>query len=617
MAYVPVNVSFEDASQEKRLDRLDGGSNVKYVEALISDLQSPYMMNLNADDRGALTKRDGQTEYHTFDGGPVHGIYYYKGKFICAHGTKLSSWDGVSESLLMSGLADNDGIFFVVADTLLYKNEDDYIQYDGITAGNVEGYDPTLTINRQPTGGGTKNEAWNLLSTGFKDSFRGDGTSTAYTLSLTGLDADQVIASMDGGANWNKTEGTHFSVNRSTGIVTWNTAPPDGSTLTYDNVLIKAHKTFPGMLDMVRKCKYVTQYGGGSNDSRIFMAGADLYPNVYRYTGLTGNTMNDYRYFPETSFNRIGSDFKFITGFVKYYAKLVIFKEDSIFSITYTYNPTSGSSFPVQQLNAQIGCDMPQSIQIINNAPVFCHTQYGVYTMVQTLLENEKNLMPLSGNINGSVFRPGLLDEDQEDLKKATSVDYDGKYWICVGKKVWVWDYILSPYTGGADDLLKWFLYDEINANCWLIKDREIYHGNRSTGRIAKFIPEWNDFGQPINGIFRSKLFNFGFPEWIKTVTGIWLTTRSGTNTNITLKFYDDDNVLIETRIIKSKSFSLIGFSLANFSLAVYRFPRTIPEKLKQRKIINWQFEISNNELNKNLSIMSVVIAYTLDKKVK
>ena len=56
---------------------------------------------------------------------------------------------------------------------------------------------------------------------------------------------------------------------------------------------------------------------------------------------------------------------------------------------------------------------------------------------------------------------------------------------------------------------------------------------------------------------------------------------------------------------------------MTNFSLAVFRFPVTLFVKLKQKKIKNWQFEISNNELNKNLSAMSVAVSYELDKKVK
>lgn len=614
----PFKIPRQEPPQSKILNRIDGGLNVKYVESQISDTQSPDMENENCNDRGALTKRDGQTEFHTFNGGPVHGLFYYKDKFVCAHSTKLSTWDGTTETAVMTGLGDKDGVFFVVADVLLYMNGADFIQWDGTTAKEVEGYTPELTIGRSPSGGGTVKQEWNLLSSSFIDSFEGDGTSTAYTLSLDSLDETPVTASIDGGATWNKTEGTDFSVDRATGIVTWNEPPPDGKLLTDDNVKIKAYKTIEGFKDRVKKNMYVAQYGGGSNDSRIFIAGDPDNSNVYRHTGLTGNAKDDYRYWPENSFNRIGSDFRMITGFAKYYAKLIVFKEEAIYSVTYTYNPGTGSSYPVQQLNSQFGCDMPGSIQIIGNAPVWAHTQYGVYTLTQTWIESEKNVDSLSGNINGASFRPGLLDENEDALKKCSSTDYDGKYWLCVGSKVWVWDYSLSPYVPGqADDMLKWFYYTKINANCFLIHERELYHGDRATGKLTKFVDAWNDYGEAILGRWKSKLFDFDMFSWIKTVREVRLKTRSGNNSTIILNFYDDNNVLIDTQTIKAKSFSWVEFSWIGLSWAIYRFPQVFAKKVKQKGLIHWQVEIINNEVNKNLSIMGLEATFSLDKKVK
>lgn len=615
--YTPMKLPKPPQANEKRLDVLDGGLNVKYVESLINDSQSPYMLNLNANDRGALTKRQGQAEFHEFNGGPVHALTYYKNKWVCAHSTKLSTWDGETETAVMTGLADSDGVFFVVADILLYLNGTNYIQWDGTTAKDVEGYIPTITLGRAPSGGGTAHEEWNLISSGFTDSFNGTSSDTAYTLSFDNLDDTPVTAKVFNSVTkaWeDKTEGVHFSVNRTTGVVTFNEAPGEG----INNVRVTAYKTFSGVADRVKKCKYVAQYGGGSNDSRIFIAGSPDYPNVYRWTGLTGNTTDDYRYFPENSFNRIGNDFKYITGFAKFYALLIIFKEDSIFSIKYSYNSETGSSFPVQLLNSQVGCDMPGSIQIIANAPVWCHTQYGIYTMVQTWIENEKNIISMSGNINGATFRPGLLDEDFKDLVACSSVDFDGKYWLCVGSKVWVWDYELSPFINdGNENKYKWFPYDNINANCFYIHDRELYHGNRTTGRITKFITDWNDYGEPIYAVWKSKLFDFDYADWLKTVSEIWLKSRSGTNTIITIVFYDDNNEITETATLKSKSFSWSTFSWSEFSWAVYRFPLITKFKPKQKKISHWQIQISNNELNKNLSIMGLTVKYTLDTKVK
>ncbi len=429
-------------------------------------------------------------------------------------------------------------------------------------------------------------------------------------MSLTNLDAAAVIAWING---VQKTEGVDFTVNRTTGIVTFTAAPASGT----NTLVIQAEKTQAGFADRIKKCIYVELYGGGSNDTRLFIAGNEDYKNVYRYSGLTGNTAYDFKYFPENSFNRIGSDAKLITGFSKYYGKLIAFKEDQIFSISYSY--TNGTStFPVQSLNSKMGCNMPGSIQIIGDAPVFAHSQYGVYTIVSTLLENEKNVKTLSANIEGSTFRPGLLDETEEDLKNCSSVDADGKYWLCVGSKVWVWDYKLSPYPNGlTDDSLKWFPYDNINANCFLVIERELYYGDRSTGRLVKFIDNYNDLSQPINAYMVTKSFNFDLPDWEKTVPELWIVTRSGTNTTLEITYYDDYNVTSDPVTVKSASFSAASLNLANFSVAVYRFPITVKRKPKLKKIRNVQFKIANNELNRNLSIMSMVISFEPEQKVK
>jgi hypothetical protein len=261
---------------------------------------------------------------------------------------------------------------------------------------------------------------------------------------------------------------------------------------------------------------------------------------------------------------------------------------------------------------------MKPATQIIGDAPVFANTDYGVYTIVSTLIENEKNVKPLSANIEGSAFRPGLLDEAEDDLKNCSSVDADGKYWLCVGSKVWAWDYKLSPYPNGlTDDSLKWFPYDNINANCFLVLERELYYGDRDTASLVKFIDNYNDFGQPINAYWKSKLFNFELPDWQKTIPELRFSTRSGTNSTIDITYYDDSDEIADPVIVKSKSFSWSDFKWSEFTWDKYRFPVTITRKPKLKKIINFQVMLSNNEINKNLSIISLIILYELEQKTR
>ena len=613
MPYIPVQANFDEETLEKRIDRLDGGINVKFVESLIGDTQSPDMINLNANDRGALTKRAGQVVEHEFSEGPIHAIYYYKNKWVVAHGTKISTWDGSPEVEIASGLTSKKGKFFTFSDYLLYMNGVQFKQWDGVSCTDAEdsAYVPTTVIGRTPSGGGTAHEEWNLLTPRFKNSFTADGTSVDYYMSDIELDAATVKAWILG---VEKFENVDFTVNRFLGRITWNSPPALSGS---NSVEIQAEKTYEGMADMVKGCVYVELYGGGSNDTRLFIAGHNDYKNVYRYTGLTGNTAYDFKYFPENSFNRIGSDAKMITGFSKYYSKLIPFKEDQIYSVSYSYSGGE-SSFPVQSLNSQMGCDMPDTIRIIGDAPVFSNTQHGVHTIVSTWLENEKNIKHLSSNIDGAEYRPGLLDENVDDLKKASSTDADGKYWICVGSKVWVWDYVLSPFPNGlTDDSLKWFPYDNINANCFITVNRDLYYGDRDAGKLVKFIPFYNDFGQEINGYVDIKLFDFDLPDWEKAILDFWMKTRSGTNTTIKLTFYSDEEVIEETEVIISESFSLDNFSLNNFSIAVYRFPITFHKRPNMKKTVHFQARIANNELNKNLSVMGIVIGYELYQKVK
>src|SRR6185312_9790454 len=94
----------------------------------------------------------------------------------------------------------------------------------------------------------------------------------------------------------------------------------------------------------------------------------------------------------------------------KYYNKLVYLKERSIAFTTYS-NPVTqglwgasqiGASFPLFWINGSIGCDMPGSVQIIDNNVVFGNSELGVFVIVNVSIRDERNVRPISGNINGA-----------------------------------------------------------------------------------------------------------------------------------------------------------------------------------------------------------------------
>lgn len=594
--------------------RLDGGISYKYVESQLNDNQSPYMVNMNADDRGTLTKRNGQEYvYATSLGvGGVNGAFkrLYKNQRVFAWGTSIYTQSGNAAPVqIMTGLANAKGTFFQFNSILYYLNGVNYVQWDGTTAQHVAGYIPTLTISRPPAGGGTSFENLNLLSAGFKDSFSGDGTSTAYQLSQTGIDSTTVTATVNGVA---KTEGTDFTVDRTTGIVTFTSAPGGG---TPNNVIITAYKSNSDNVSMVKGCTIIETYGG-ENDTRVFFTGNPNYPNRLFRSGL-----NDPTYAPALAFQNVGTDMEAVTGLSKHFDRLIILKERSLFYSV--YDSTGGTvSFPTAPLNSAVGCDMPGTIQIIDNNIVFGNTEKGLYILVSTAVKDERIVRPISGNINGTFSRPGLLSMAKADLQAASSLDDGGKYWLCIGNIAYVWDYRLAPFLNSGnitvdDERISWFYYTNINANCWMNYDQEIFYGDRDNGLLVTFHELYHDFGNAIEGVWRSKLFNFNLPDYLKTINEVWFTTRAGSLSQINIKFINDNGETIGTSSVETSSFSWARFAWDTFSFAVSKFAPTIRMRPKVKKVVYFQVEFSNSVLNQNLSILSLIIRYLVLRKVK
>jgi hypothetical protein len=604
------------------------GINLKDADTAIGNGQSPYAINVNLDDGGKPAKRRGQTYLFTASKGSsgMHGYYkeLFQGKHVYAWSTGLYSYDEdtETESTLITGLADADGYFYVFNDVLYYKNGTDFIsvQSDFTTVDVIDslgGYIPTIMINKDYDGtGGDANEDINLIQPGFTELFNGDNSHTGFTLSYTDLDDTEVTASVGGVT---KTEDTDFTVNRTTGIVTFTTAPATGT----NNVSITAYKTFSGNSDMIVKATRAALYGGGTNDSRVFCCGNPDYKNAYFYSGLTGNTSTDALYYPYYGFNRIGSDAKEISNFSYLYAKLLALKEDGIYKIS--YSSSSGEvTFPAEILNRQVGCDMPDSVQIIKNFPVFGNTQSGLWTIVNVLTsDEEKNVEHISVLIDKPPVQVsdinGILEEETEDLQDATSLDDGKKYYLCINNHCWVWDYERSPYRGDETQLI-WFYYTNMSARAWHYSSREIYYADRDIGQLVRFHDNYNDFGEAIDGRWKTKLFNFGVIERKKDVPELVFTTRAVGNSTIQVIYYNDNGEQLENTAVPVsglKSFDWDDIDWDSFTWDVQRYAYPIRLRPKIKKINYFSAEFRNNVLNENLSVLSLVIKYTFSTYVK
>jgi len=624
-----------------RLPQINGGLNTRDPQHKIDDSQSPDMLNMWARN-GVLCKRWGQEyvkdrvsvdakgekTFFDLDFGAIHSISPLYEGFNVIHGNdKLYKVDlatgantaietvanAESTFLLFSGLLyfmDGADIWEISADFDVRKISDD------AEDEAQRPYKPIVYINCKPDmSESTASEAFNLIGAGFRVQYNGDGTSTTYKLPIKGLDTTAVRATV-GGADL--VENTGFTVNRTNGTVTFAIAPVKGT----NNVIITAYKTQAGFKERIVKCKVAIAFGGESADiqggTRVFVMKNPNpeYSRTYWYSDLGAGQSYGMKYFPDTQYEHLLQNNEPIMAAAKQGGELIIFKTRSLFAVTYEFDGQD-VYYPLREFNSTIGCDMPGSVQLIDNSLVFANTYGGVFTIVTTAGKQEENVKPVSANINMSLLH-------ETNLAAATSVDYDRKYWLCVGSVAYVWDYEIAPFYGYTDyekaqRRLVWFKFANIDAAVWHF-DKYLYYAARQkkgVSKLVRFIDAQSDFGSPIEAYWISKAYDFGLPNYLKTVLEVYPSLVAYSNSAATITVSSEQSYSFYTKTVEAESFSWRQFSWAYFTWAIQRYAKPCKLKPKMKNVVYCQVKLHNNEIYRDMGISDFCIDYIVNNKIK
>lgn len=594
---------------------ISGGLNLCDLEYMLADNQSPKMVNMWYDGR-VLGKRPGQRV--AAEGLPELLCAYRRGDELiaaAADGRLVAiSWDGKAAQVrdLYSGMTGGSGTFFSFGGRVYYLNGAEYLCYDGESCEPVTPYVPNIIINRPPSGeGGDLTDNYNRLTGAFRNTFSGDGTSTVYHLTGTGLDSLPPEVRVGGER---MTSGWVFSA--AEGTVTFSEAPPNGT----NNVEITASKNDAEAQEMRRNllaCRAAAVFGGG-NGTRVFLAGNGT--SCYFYSDVT---MPDY--FPENNYNVAGDNTP-ITALAEQYGVLIVFKENEVWQISYSFDGDR-ASFPLKAVNRTVGCDAPGSIQLINNCLVWLHSKRGVFILLSTNVQDERNVQKISRNIEGTEERPGLMA--LSGLSGAASADWRGKYWLSAGGECWVWDYEAAPYVQSANpDLsakaLAWFRMTGIAAEQFLdlagtgAAEESLGFGYRKGGEIIAFDGSYRDFGEGYTALWRMPVRSFNLMNRLKTVIEMWVTVRTDTNTRMEIRYITENTRAGEAdERITASSFSFRGFAWDTFTWKVQAFAQTFRRKPKKKKIRYFALEFECGEPGRDMNISGVALSWRAAKKVK
>ena len=604
-----------------------GGLNLKDLEYEQELSQSPFMRNMMYRN-GAFSKRFGQEYYREYKN-EVYALTVYRGSLIIHAGSQIFKDNLVQ---IASDIPTKRGLFVIFNQNLYYINDDLYC-YDGTTWKVVEPYVPTIVINRKPDGSsGNTSEAYNMLGTGFQNNFHGDGTSTLYKLTDDHLEQITPKVFVDN-VEWtynSSASGTHtFSVDYTAGTITLSEAAPSGT----NNVEIIAYKKddeWQDYYDQIMSSKYYSCFGG-NNNSRLFLAGGGK--STYYYSEVY-----DASYFPYTNYAKVGNGPDDITGFGQQYNVLMIFKPTEIYSLTY-YQQTSSTTtdesqigigaFSSQVVNNTVGCDCPKTIQLINNQLTWLSTREGVCTLVSTNIIDERNVRPISRNIDrtNKLGLQGILDWSNREM--VVSVDWDNKYFLAnpVTGQCFMWDYAISPYyiasNRAADPKnLDWFLFDNFYVNDFLEYGNDlIYISSKleQNNKIIKLNESFSDFGDAIHSEYMTPLFSYDAVEYLKTIKNIYVQCRTDAPTKIYMSYITEEspNGEAEPEPIDIPCNLWAAFDWATFGWEVFNFMNTFRRKcsIKKTQVLGIMFW--NNILDCDMSISHLAFQYQVVKYVK
>lgn len=574
--------------------------------------KSPNGVNMIRDVPGKVRKCMGYETIKTYDA-RINGAHFRHGdeEYLIHSGTKLYK----GETALYSDMNDARSKSWQIEDNLYIVDGKALLVYDGTTVKKASdnGYIPTLTIAKAPSGGGEQYEPLNLLQPGFTELFAGTATDKTFQLSFSGLDSKAVQAwILNSSGDWvQKTEGTDFSVNRSTGAVTFTTAPGVSPVSGEDNVKITAFRTVDGYADRINKCKIGILFGVNGAADRIFLSGNPDYINYDWYCDY-----NNPLYWPDTGYATLGTAKSAIVGYSIINDRLAAHKdsmEDDRNVILREGDITDNEpTFKIVNTLQGAGAVAPYSFAYLANEPLFL-TDLGIYAITPQDITGEKYSQNRSFFLNGK-----LLEEP--NMSEAYACVFKDLYWLCLNNVAYILDglqpiqtdkslpYATRQYVG--------FYRTNLPARVMWTHDSRLYFGT-SDGKVCRFFDDpvtltsYNDNGQPIHAIWDTPDFYGNL--FYKNKTFRHLDVRLASAIATSVKIWVQKRGLWS--LIKEDSSTARYFSFANLVFSKLSFspdttPKTLPSKIKVKKVDKARFRFENDMLNEPFGLFDIALEY-------
>ena len=455
---------------------------------------------------------------------PVYGVFFFNGTQLVHSGKNLYKVAaGGTKTILYSGLKEVPSSSFIFENVWYFKDGLHYLRYDGSTIKPVEGYIPTTTIARKPSGGGTKFEDINMLSPYRKNSFLADGGSFDFFLDVMSIDDDFVpIVTVDGAV----VDTDEYTVDYKAGKISFTDKAPDApATDGQDNVFVEFKKTVPGYKESILNSTLLQVF-----DNRVFFSGNKNYPNTVWHCSL-----NDPSYCSDLDFYREGLDNAQIKGLVAGNNALWVFREPSsanttVFYHTPTLDEEYGKIYPSQHSSVTTGC-VGRAINFNDDIVFF----------------SERGMEGISGDITTEqavAHRSSLVDRkmiSEAGYKDMILEEWEGYLLVFIGNKVYLAD-SRTAFTNENHIEYEWFYWElDKEVISTTVQDGVLYLGTE-TG-----VYTLTDSDSNVESYWVTPKDKFKHPHELKTTNKRGCVAEATGDVSVYAKLEDTDFELIGT----------------------------------------------------------------------
>lgn len=604
---------------------LTGGINLRDPAFRLRGGESPFLQNLTWRN-GALRCRRGQVLLGRMLPGVLACAPALFHGWLVAHvqgqirAIRLTDDDATAETavgrqqiaLYDPTLPRLGGTFFRWRDALYYKTRGAYLRVTwdarhdtlrGERLGGGSAYVPVIQRNTDPeTGAGDLYQPENRLSPDKRVLFTAKDGVAEYRLPVHPVDAVQAVY-VSGALT------SRWAADLESGTVRFFEPPPQTDPPVNNTVEIRFRKENPEAFASVMDCDTAAVFGA-DRDLCVVLGGCSAQPNAWFWSG-SGSLGMDPTYFPVSQYNLAGDSDSPITAFGKQQNRLVIFQSDAVGRADFSTEELNGRAqiaMDYTRINAGIGCDLPGSVQLVENNLVWCSRRHGVCRLENTSAALENNVRVLSRKLHGRGGAGDLLRAVRAARDTGVcSADTGERYLLIAGDEAFEWNYALStPEDPG------WFYHRGVRASGLVPAEGGRLFSLLPSGEAAEFQSVCMDFEGPIEKVYTLPPRSLGGLDRQKTVKRVLFVLPGDANTNTRVTYTGDFGRRDDATNLIVSAWRLSPRNLARRDLACRPFPRVFRRHPGFHNLYHLGVRLSNSEPGVDMPLISAEIIYTM-----